>query len=66
MVSLGVEVLPCVKPELFFCFNEELFPDLLSDMDVSDLDSGLFPEDSEVWVSQETSPCCSQYHVSIA
>jgi len=58
--------LPCVEPELFFCFNKEFLPDLLSDLDASDLDLDLFPDDLEVQVSQEISPFHSQYHVSIA
>ena len=66
MGSFSAEVLPCVEPEFFFCFDKEFFPDLLSDLDISDLDLDLFPEDLEVWVSQETSPFHSQYHALIA
>ena len=62
MDSLGAEVLPCVEPELFFCFNEEFLLDLLSDLDASDLDSDLFPDDLETQDSWETSPLHSQYH----
>ena len=54
-------MLPWVEPELFFCLDEELIPDLLSDLDASDLGSDLFLEDLEVWVPQENSPCHSQY-----
>ena len=64
--SLVSEVVPLVEPELFFCLDEEPLPDLLSDLDGSDLGLDLFPEASEVWVSWETSPCHSQYRASIA
>ena len=64
--SLGTKVLPWVEPELFFCLDEELLPDLLSDLDTSDLGSDLFPEDLEVRVSQETSLHHSQYCATIA
>ena len=66
MVSFSVEVFPCVELELLFCFDKEILPDLLSDLDALDLDSDLFPEDLEPQDSQETSPFHSQYHASIA
>jgi len=64
---LEVEPLLWVEPEsFFFCLDcEEPFPDLLSDLDESNLFSDLFPEDLEVQISWETSPHCSQYHASI-
>ena len=66
VVSLGVEVLPCVELELFFCFVKEFLPDMLSDLEVSCLGSDLFPDDSETWDSGETSPFHSQYRALIA
>ena len=58
-----VEPLPWVEPELLlFCLECEVpLPDLLSDLEVSDFCSVLFPEVPEVQVSQDTSPHCSQY-----
>ena len=61
-----VEPLFWVEPELvFFCLEEPL-PDLLSDLLESDFCSDLFPEDPDARVSQETSPCHSQYCASMA
>ena len=64
--SLVSEVVPWVELELFFCLDEELLPDLLSDLDWLDLGSDLLLEDSEVRVSWVTSLYHSQYHALIA
>src|SRR5882724_5393052 len=63
-----VEPFPWVEPGLLlFCLDwEEPFPDLLSDLEELDFCSDLFLEVMDVWVSWETSPCCSKYHASMA
>src|SRR5882724_7957793 len=65
---LEVEPFPWVEPELLlFCLElKEPLLDLLSDLLESDFGLDLFPEDPEAWVSWESSPFRSQYHVSIA
>ena len=65
---LEVEPLPWVELELLlFCLElEESLLDLLLDLLESDFCLDLFPDDLKAWVSWESSPFHSQYHVSIA